>query len=136
MREIFYWPDVTVLVLLHFIAARAIITAIFEILLAIEFRKVFPGESTMIIGGMLSVLLGIFLFVFPAESTTSLVWLIGLYAIIAGLIKLIFAFLLWNLWSDLKSTGIVRAWGGSPSGNPARSNNNDDRHGATERCSG
>ena len=101
---IFYWPDVTSLVLLYFIAARAVTTGFFETLLAIEFRQVFPGEWTMIIGGMLSVLLGTLMFVFPAEGTVSLVWPIGIYAIIAGLIELMFAFRLWSLWNDLKTT--------------------------------
>lgn len=94
---IFYWPDVTALVLLYFIAVRAVTTGVFEVLAAIEFRQVFPEEWTMIIGGLLLVLLGIWLFVFPAEGTGSLVWLISVYAIIAGLIDLIFAFCLWSL---------------------------------------
>jgi uncharacterized membrane protein HdeD (DUF308 family) len=106
---VFYWPDVTTLALLYFIAARTVTTAMFEILAAMEFRQVFSGEWIMIIGGTLSVLLGSWLFVFPAEGAVSLVWLIGMYAIIAGLIELIFAFRLWSLWNDLKTTGIVRA---------------------------
>jgi uncharacterized membrane protein HdeD (DUF308 family) len=106
---IFYWPDVTALVLLYFIAARAVATGFFEILLAIEFRQVFPGELTMIIGSLLSVLLGIWLFVFPAEATASLVWLIGIYAIIAGLIELIFAFRLWSLLREFETTVVSGA---------------------------
>ena len=106
---IFYWPHVTALILLYFIAVRAVATGFFEILLTIEFRQVFPGEWTMIIGGMLSVLLGTLLFVFPAEGTVSLVWLIGLYAILAGLIELIFAFRLWSLWSESETAGVSGA---------------------------
>ena len=105
----FYWPHITVLALLYFIAARAVATGIFEILIAIEFRQVFSEEWRIVIGGTLSVLFGTLLFVFPAEGTASLVWLIGMYAILAGLIELIFAFRLWSLWSDFKSTDIVRA---------------------------
>jgi uncharacterized membrane protein HdeD (DUF308 family) len=78
-------------------------TGIFEIVAAIEFRQVFPGEWTMIIGSMLSVFLGIWLFVFPAQGTGSLVWLISIYAIIAGLIELIFAFLLWSLLREFET---------------------------------
>ena len=106
---VFYWPDVTTLVLLYFIAARAVTTAIFEILAAMEFRQVFSGEWIMIVGGILAALIGTLLFVLPSEGTTSLVWLIGMYAIIAGLIELIFAFRLHGLWNDLKTTGPVRA---------------------------
>jgi uncharacterized membrane protein HdeD (DUF308 family) len=100
---IFYWPDVTALLLLSCIAIRMVTTGIFEIVAAIEFRQVFPGEWTMIIGSMLSVFLGIWLFVFPAQGTGSLVWLISIYAIIAGLIELIFAFLLWSLLREFET---------------------------------
>ena len=105
----FYWPHVTTLVLLYFIAARAVTTGISESLLAVEFRQVFPGEWRMIIGGILSVLAGTLLLVFPVQSTVSLICLIGIYALIAGLIELIFAFCLWSLWNDFQSTSIVHA---------------------------
>jgi uncharacterized membrane protein HdeD (DUF308 family) len=106
---IFYWPDVTTLVLLCFIAVRAVITGFLEILAAIDFRQVFPEEWTMIIGGMLSVLLGIWLFVFPAEGTVSLAWLISMYAIIAGLIELIFAFRLWTMLREFETAVVSGA---------------------------
>ena len=63
----------------------------------------------MILGGVLSVLLSAWLFVFPAEATVSLVWLIGIYAIIAGLIELIFAFRLWSLLRESETTVASRA---------------------------
>jgi uncharacterized membrane protein HdeD (DUF308 family) len=103
---IFYWPAVTTLVLLYFIAFRAVTAGIFEILAAIEFRQVFPGEWMMIISGVLSVLLGTWLFVFPAKGIVSLVWLIGIYAIVAGLIELLFAFRLYCLWRE-SATAVV-----------------------------
>ena len=106
---IFYWPDVTVLVLLYFIAARAVVTGFLETLPAIEFRQAFPEEWTVIVGGILSVLLGIWLFVFPAEGTGSLVWLIGMYAILAGFIELLFAFRLYCLWRESETAGVSGA---------------------------
>ena len=106
---IFYWPDVTPLVLLYFIAVRAVVTGILEILLAIEFRQAFPGEWRMIIGGILSVFLGTLLFIFPAEGRASLIWLISIYAIITGLIELMFAFRLWSLSRELETARLFRA---------------------------
>ena len=38
----------------------------------------------MIINGLLSVLLGVLLFVFPTAGAVGLIWLIGIYAIAAG----------------------------------------------------
>lgn len=103
----FSWPNVTGLVLLYFIAAWAVITGIFEIVAAIQFRRVIPGEWAMILSGLVSVLFGIFLFVLPAAGAVSLVWLIGIYAIAAGIIVMIFAFRLRSLWRNLKSVGVT-----------------------------
>ena len=105
----FFWPAVTALVLLYFIAAWAIITGIFEIVAAIEFRHVIPGEWAMILNGLLSVVLGVLLFVFPGAGVVGVAWVIGIYAIIAGIMEMIFAFRLHGLGDKLKITGMVNA---------------------------
>ena len=105
----FFLPNITAVALVYFIAFWAVITGIFEIVAAIEFRRVITGEWAMILGGLLSVLLGVLLFVFPGVGMVSVVWLIGMYAIIAGITAIIFAFRMHGLWNDLKTTGIVRA---------------------------
>ena len=105
----FFWPNVTALALIYFIAAWAVVTGIFEIVAAIQFRQIIPGEWAMILTGLLSVVLGITLFVFPAAAEVSLMWMIGIYAIIAGSMEIVFAFRMHGLWNNLKSTGMVRA---------------------------
>ncbi len=105
----FFWPNVTALALIYFIAAWAVVTGIFEIVAAIQFRRIIPGEWAMILMGVLSIILGSMLFVFPAAAEVSLVWLIGIYAIIAGGMELVFAFRMHGLWNDIKSTGLARA---------------------------
>ena len=101
----FFWPDVTGLVLLYFIAAWAVVTGIFEIVAAIEFRNLISGEWAMILSGILSFLLGILLIAFPSAAAVSIVWLIGLYAIAFGIMELAFAFHLRSLWHSIKIVG-------------------------------
>jgi len=105
----FFWPDITALLLLYFIATWAVITGIFEIMAAIKFRHVIPGEWAMILNGLLSVVLGILLFVFPAAGAVSLVWLIGIYAIAAGFMVMIFAFRLRGLQREFKTAIAIGA---------------------------
>lgn len=102
----FFWPNITALSLLIFIAGWAILTGIFEIVAAIQFRKVISGEWAMILSGLMSVVLGILLVVFPAAGAVSLVWLIGIYAIAFGIMALVFAFRLRSLSNNLKTVGI------------------------------
>jgi len=98
----FFWPGITALALLFFIAAWAVITGIFEILAAIQFRRVIPGEWAMILTGLFSITFGILLFVFPAVGALGLVWLIGIYAIANGIVQIIFAFRLRGIKRDIE----------------------------------
>jgi uncharacterized membrane protein HdeD (DUF308 family) len=107
----FVWPDVTALVLLYLIAAWAILTGIFEIMAAIELRNVIVGESVMILSGLLSIVLGVLLFAFPEAGAVSLVWAIGFYAIVAGIMEIVVAFRLRGLGHELepKQTSTAKA---------------------------
>jgi len=82
----FLWPGVTGLILLYFIAAWSILTGLFEIVAAIRLRKVIVGEWLLAFAGVLSMLFGIVLFVHPAAGALGVVWMIGTFAILNGLL--------------------------------------------------
>jgi uncharacterized membrane protein HdeD (DUF308 family) len=98
----FIWPQITALVLLYFIAAWAILTGIFEIVAALEFRNVMPGEWATFLAGLLSVVLGVILFVYPSAGAVGMVWAIALYAIAAGITEIVIAFRLRGLGQKLQ----------------------------------
>jgi len=95
-------PGITKLALLILIAIWAIVTGILEIVVAIHFRQVLTGEWVMILGGVLSIALGVLLFIFPGAGEISLIWVIGIYAIAFGISEIVFGFQLNNLWHKVE----------------------------------
>jgi uncharacterized membrane protein HdeD (DUF308 family) len=88
----FLWPSTTTTVLLAFIAAWAIVTGVLEIVAAIRLRKVIESEWMMILAGAASVLFGVLLVLQPTAGALAIVWLIGAYAIVFGVLFSILAF--------------------------------------------
>jgi uncharacterized membrane protein HdeD (DUF308 family) len=88
----FFYPGMTALVLLYVIAFWAILTGILEIVMAISLRREIENEWLMGLSGVLSVLFGVVLAVLPGVGLLSLVWLIGIYAIIFGMAQIALGF--------------------------------------------
>jgi uncharacterized membrane protein HdeD (DUF308 family) len=82
----FLWPGITALVLVLFMAAWAVVHGIFEIIGAIQLRKEIEGEWWLILAGAISVIFGLLVFAAPGAGALALVWLIGTYAILFGIL--------------------------------------------------
>ena len=101
----FFVPAITGLVLLYFIAAWAILTGVAEIAQAILLRRSLSHEWLLIVSGALSVVLGVFLMIFPGAGALGLVWVIGLYALAFGALLIGLSLRLRQRYHSLNSTG-------------------------------
>jgi uncharacterized membrane protein HdeD (DUF308 family) len=88
----FYDIRITLLALYLTIAAWAFVTGIFEIVAAIQLRKAIANEFWLILGGIASIAFGVLMVIFPLIGALALIWLIGTYAIIFGIIMIAFSF--------------------------------------------
>jgi uncharacterized membrane protein HdeD (DUF308 family) len=87
-----FYPGITALTLLFVIAIWAIITGIFELIAAFELRRHLPGEFWWVLSGLLSIAFGVALFWRPGAGALAVIWIIAVYAIIAGIFLLGLAF--------------------------------------------
>jgi uncharacterized membrane protein HdeD (DUF308 family) len=98
----FFFPGITALALFYLVAAWAIVRGIFEVIAAIQLRKVITGEWVLILSGIFSIIFGVLLLAYPAPGVLALVWLIGAYALIYGVVMIVLAFRLHSLPGKLE----------------------------------
>lgn len=77
-------PGITAAVLYIFIAIWAILTGIFELAQAVRLRRKIRNEWMLVLGGILSVALGLFLLLRPVSGALVLIWMIAFYALLFG----------------------------------------------------
>jgi uncharacterized membrane protein HdeD (DUF308 family) len=92
----FFNPGITALALVFLIAAWAILIGIFEVVSGIEFTGQIRGSWTLWLAGLLSVAFGVLIAVNPGSGALAIIWLIGFYAILAGVLRLTFAYRMRN----------------------------------------
>src|SRR5258706_9105821 len=88
----FVWPGITALVLLYLVATWAIITGIMEISAAFMRRIPVIQEWPLGLAGVLSIIFEIILFVRPGAGLLTILWLVGIYAIVFGVLLIVRAF--------------------------------------------
>jgi uncharacterized membrane protein HdeD (DUF308 family) len=82
----------TALALALLIAAWAILTGIAELAAAIRLRRLISNEWLLAGGGILSIVFGLLIALFPGAGLVAIVWIIGAYALVWGVILLALAF--------------------------------------------
>lgn len=80
------WPGITGLVLLYFIAGWAIASGIFQIVGAIKLRKEIEDEWLLIASGIVSLLFGLLILIFPSAGALGVAFAIGMFAILHGVL--------------------------------------------------
>ena len=93
----FHSPDITALALIIYIGAWALMIGAVEIALAIKLRREIKGEWFLILMGLASILFAVLILWNPAPGALALLWLIASYAIVFGILGVIFGFRLRTL---------------------------------------
>jgi len=95
------WPGITALAFLYLLAAWAIITGIMELVAPLSFPMSFGRGLLMALAGVVSIVFGILIAAQPASGLLAVVWLIGVYAIVFGVMYIVVYFESRSLASSL-----------------------------------
>jgi uncharacterized membrane protein HdeD (DUF308 family) len=104
----FVWPSVTTLVLLWLIATWALVTGVLEIVAAVRLRREIHGEWLLALSGVLSVLFGILLLVWPKAGALTMVYVIGGFAVGLGVLLIVLSLRLRRLHRESAAAGTRR----------------------------
>jgi uncharacterized membrane protein HdeD (DUF308 family) len=85
------YPGLTALALVLIMGASAVVSGVLQISMAIRLRKEIRGEWLLGLAGIVSILFGGFVLLFPGPGALALVWLIALHAVTIGVLLLALA---------------------------------------------
>ena len=97
-------PEFTQAVIIYLIAIWALVSGIGQIYSAMKIRQDVEGEWIPILIGIISVVLAIILFVRPLEAAATVMWLVGLFVLVIGILWLVMGFRV-RKWMDKPGGG-------------------------------
>lgn len=99
----FLRPGITGLALVYLIALWAITIGTVEFVVGMAFTGELPGAWALWLSGLASIAFGVLVAVRPGAGALAIIWTIGLYAIMAGILRMAFAFQLTEEREKLKA---------------------------------
>ncbi|KRW94883.1 HdeD family acid-resistance protein [Paracoccus sp. MKU1] len=94
-----FWPEATALAFIIWMAAWGVVAGVFRIIAAIRLRDEIEGEWALGLSGLLLMAWGVLLALVPAAGLLSIAWLIGLFALLIGVVMIVLALRLRGLKS-------------------------------------
>lgn len=95
-------PGISAVVVAYFLGAWFILLGVFEIITAVRLRRDMEGEAWLILAGIVSIGVGVFLFVWPAASMVTITLLIGIFTLLLGIMLMIHA---WRIRRRTRTEG-------------------------------
>ncbi len=89
-----FWPDLTAIILLWLIGAWALVVGLVMLIYAIKVRKAeVAGKEVQAVMGIIGIVFGLVALAWPEQTAMTIVWIIGLFAAIFGILFMIIGFM-------------------------------------------
>lgn len=80
------WPGATLLLVIYVAAIWAVVKGVFALAMAAQRRERWPGDRAASFGGWAWLVFGALMFLWPIVGVVALAWLIGIVAVIFGVV--------------------------------------------------
>jgi uncharacterized membrane protein HdeD (DUF308 family) len=97
-------PPVSMMAFLYVVSFMAIIFGVLLITMGRRVREKIEREWILYVTGVVSIVFGVLIIFQPESGALSVVWLIASWAIITGLLRILFAFFVRNMAEDVGET--------------------------------
>ncbi len=88
---IFFYTIPAIAIFIYLVGIWAFVTGILEIIAAIELRKYVANEAWLLFTGIISIIFGIIIFANPIAAGIAISLIIGIYALLFGMLLIILA---------------------------------------------
>jgi uncharacterized membrane protein HdeD (DUF308 family) len=95
-------PQIAIGTFLGIVGLLLLVRGVFDLFLAAYIVKTTDGRILWIISGVVGIIAAVILWRYPVETGVAFVWVLGLYALIAGVVSLIYAYRAKGILNDLK----------------------------------
>lgn len=82
----FFWPGDIALVLTLLFGAYAFVDGIFALIAGLRAARVHGRSGALLLEGVLNILIGIIVFVWPGPALVALIYLIAIWAVVTGIV--------------------------------------------------
>jgi len=94
---VWWWPGISSIVLVYVFAAWLIVTGVFQLANAIHLAKFIKHTFWLGLIGLISLLFGLYIAFQPGQGALAIIYVIGIYAVLYGVLAVISAFTLRKL---------------------------------------
>ena len=94
-------PPVSMVAFVYVVSFMAILLGISLIAMGRRVRELIEGEWVLYLTGALSILFGVLIVLHPGSGALSVVWFIAAWAVIIGILRIAFAFVVKNLRDEM-----------------------------------
>lgn len=87
-----FYPAITALTLVLLMGANALVTGVLQLVVAVRLRQQIRREWLLVANGIISIIFGALVMLFPTGGALAMVWLVSFYAMLSGVLLLTLAF--------------------------------------------